>query len=182
MSESVVSTYFDGEPPRVLAHRGLALDAPENTLLAFAHAVAIGVTHIETDVHRSHDGVAVVAHEVRRAADVGDRLPALGRHGVHGAADIERFVLRRQAYEACRPGFEVANECGGRYAILRRRGEGDESAVGREPRGTDAAVEPAGVGSIREERDRGIEARRAVVDDIAAGRDVALELPLANDG
>ncbi len=63
MSESVVSTYFDGEPPRVLAHRGLALDAPENTLLAFAHAVAIGVTHIETDVHRSHDGVAVVAHD-----------------------------------------------------------------------------------------------------------------------
>jgi glycerophosphoryl diester phosphodiesterase len=47
----------------VLAHRGLALDAPENTLLAFAKAVAIGVTHIETDVHASRDGFAVISHD-----------------------------------------------------------------------------------------------------------------------
>lgn len=47
----------------MLAHRGLALDAPENTLLAFAKAVAIGVTHIETDVHASRDGFAVISHD-----------------------------------------------------------------------------------------------------------------------
>jgi glycerophosphoryl diester phosphodiesterase len=47
----------------VLAHRGLALDAPENTLLAFAKAVALGVTHIETDVHASRDGIAVISHD-----------------------------------------------------------------------------------------------------------------------
>ncbi len=55
--------FFNSPPPRVLAHRGLALDAPENTLLAFAKAVAEGVTHIETDVHESADGVAVVSHD-----------------------------------------------------------------------------------------------------------------------
>ncbi|MGX5695045.1 glycerophosphodiester phosphodiesterase family protein [Agromyces soli] len=63
MTDRVVSAYFDGRPPRVLAHRGFAVGAPENTMLAFARAVALGVTHIETDVHRSHDGTAVVAHD-----------------------------------------------------------------------------------------------------------------------
>jgi glycerophosphoryl diester phosphodiesterase len=47
----------------VLAHRGLALDAPENTLLAFAKAIALGVTHVETDVHVSADGVAMISHD-----------------------------------------------------------------------------------------------------------------------
>lgn len=55
--------YFEPSRPRVLAHRGLALDAPENTILAFAKAVAIGCHYIETDVHVSRDGVAVVAHD-----------------------------------------------------------------------------------------------------------------------
>ncbi|MDQ2661253.1 MAG: glycerophosphodiester phosphodiesterase [Actinomycetota bacterium] len=65
------STYFDPPRPRVLAHRGLALDAPENTLLAFANAAAVGAVHIETDVHVSRDGVAVVSHDptLRRVAD-----------------------------------------------------------------------------------------------------------------
>jgi glycerophosphoryl diester phosphodiesterase len=47
----------------VLAHRGLAIDAPENTLLAFLHAASIGVTHLETDVHGSADGVAMISHD-----------------------------------------------------------------------------------------------------------------------
>ena len=47
----------------MLAHRGLALDAPENTLLAFAKALAAGATHLETDVHASVDGVAILSHD-----------------------------------------------------------------------------------------------------------------------
>lgn len=66
----MVSTYFDPPGPRVLAHRGLAIDAPENTLLAFASAAAAGAAYIETDVHMTHDGVAVIAHDptLRRVA------------------------------------------------------------------------------------------------------------------
>ena len=54
----------------MLAHRGLAIDAPENTLLAFAKAIAVGVTHVETDVHVSADGVAMISHDpdLRRVA------------------------------------------------------------------------------------------------------------------
>lgn len=47
----------------MLAHRGLALEAPENTLLAFAKAIAVGVTHVETDVHGSADGVSMISHD-----------------------------------------------------------------------------------------------------------------------
>jgi len=63
----------------VLAHRGLALDAPENTLLAFAAAVGIGITHIETDVHASRDGVAVISHDPQldRVAGIAGRVDAL---------------------------------------------------------------------------------------------------------
>jgi glycerophosphoryl diester phosphodiesterase len=66
----VASTYLDPPTPRVLAHRGLALDAPENTMLAFTRAVGIGAAYLETDVHVSHDGVAVISHDpsLRRVA------------------------------------------------------------------------------------------------------------------
>jgi len=37
--------------------------APENTLLAFREALAVGATHLETDVHASRDGVAVISHD-----------------------------------------------------------------------------------------------------------------------
>ena len=47
----------------MLAHRGLALEAPENTLLSFAAAIGLGADFVETDVHASCDGVAVVSHD-----------------------------------------------------------------------------------------------------------------------
>ena len=56
-------TFLDGPRPRIIAHRGLALDAPENTLLAFLKALSAGATHLETDVHCSVDGVAVISHD-----------------------------------------------------------------------------------------------------------------------
>lgn len=57
------SGYFAGPLPRVLAHRGLAVDAPENTLAAFEAAVAAGAEYLETDVHATADGIAVAAHD-----------------------------------------------------------------------------------------------------------------------
>lgn len=55
--------FFAPPLPRVFAHRGLAVDAPENTLLAFAAALATGVPYLETDVHASADGVAIISHD-----------------------------------------------------------------------------------------------------------------------
>jgi glycerophosphoryl diester phosphodiesterase len=49
--------------PLVLAHRGGAREAPENTLAALRHAVASGADGVELDVRLSADGVPVVFHD-----------------------------------------------------------------------------------------------------------------------
>lgn len=49
--------------PWVIAHRGLAKRAPENTLAAFAAAMAAGATAIEFDLHMTRDGALVVMHD-----------------------------------------------------------------------------------------------------------------------
>ncbi|WP_104082694.1 glycerophosphodiester phosphodiesterase family protein [Cryobacterium sp. Y11] len=63
MTDSTPSVFLAGPYPRVFAHRGLAQGAPENTLLAFVKALASGATHLETDVHVSLDGIAVISHD-----------------------------------------------------------------------------------------------------------------------
>lgn len=45
------------------AHRGGSLLWPENSLLAFRNAVALGADYIEFDVHLSKDGEVVVIHD-----------------------------------------------------------------------------------------------------------------------
>lgn len=49
--------------PRVVAHRGHAAAAPENTLPALAAAARAGVAWIEFDVRTTADGVPVVIHD-----------------------------------------------------------------------------------------------------------------------
>jgi glycerophosphoryl diester phosphodiesterase len=54
-------------PVLAFAHRGGAyhpeIEGLENTLAAFAHAVALGYTHLETDVHVTRDGVLLAFHD-----------------------------------------------------------------------------------------------------------------------
>jgi glycerophosphoryl diester phosphodiesterase len=52
-----------GDRPLVIAHRGGAALAPENTMVAFAKAQSIGVDAIEYDVHMTKDGQLVVIHD-----------------------------------------------------------------------------------------------------------------------
>jgi glycerophosphoryl diester phosphodiesterase len=78
--------YLQVARPFVLAHRGLATRAPENSMPAFAAAVEVGVTHLETDVHATADGELVVFHD-----DALDQLTDL-RGPVSG---VSWAVLRR---------------------------------------------------------------------------------------
>ncbi|QKJ67910.1 glycerophosphodiester phosphodiesterase [Deefgea piscis] len=61
----------------LLAHRGCTWQQPENTLAAFASALALGFTGIETDVRWSLDGEAILYHD--RLSPRGQAVAALTR-------------------------------------------------------------------------------------------------------
>ncbi len=62
----------DTRLPEIIAHRGNALEFPENTLRALESAVALGVQHLEFDVQLTADHVPVVFHDADLAR-VGNR-------------------------------------------------------------------------------------------------------------
>jgi tubulin gamma len=48
--------------PQAIAHRGYKAKFPENTMGAFRGAVEVGAEGLETDIHLSKDGVAMLSH------------------------------------------------------------------------------------------------------------------------
>jgi glycerophosphoryl diester phosphodiesterase len=69
---------IDGTPVAI-AHRGGAKRRPENTLIAFRHALSLGVDAVECDVRLSRDGEPVVIHDetLDRTTDRTGRVAAL---------------------------------------------------------------------------------------------------------
>ncbi len=55
--------FFAGRHPRVIGHRGSAGTAPENTMISFELAAAVGVDVLEMDVHLTKDKRVVVCHD-----------------------------------------------------------------------------------------------------------------------
>lgn len=54
---------LSGQAPVVIGHRGAAAYLPENSLGGYELAAAQGADYVETDVHLSADGVAIVMHD-----------------------------------------------------------------------------------------------------------------------
>jgi glycerophosphoryl diester phosphodiesterase len=54
--------FFD-TPTKLLAHRGMPLQYPENTLISFKNAVEFGIDVIETDTHLTKDKQFIISHD-----------------------------------------------------------------------------------------------------------------------
>lgn len=63
MTDRIRQPFLDSPGAIAIAHRGGALEAEENTLPAFAHAQALGYSHVELDVHATRDGHVIIHHD-----------------------------------------------------------------------------------------------------------------------
>lgn len=82
---------------KVLAHRGASRVAPENTLEAFARAVALGADGVELDVHRTSDGGLVVHHD----PDAGELGLLAERSLVDVRAGLPHLPTLAEALDVC---------------------------------------------------------------------------------
>ena len=93
----VSRAYLDHPAPFAIAHRGGAGDLPENTIEAFAGAVALGYRHIETDAHVSSDGEVFAFHDdvLDHLTDRRGRLSAVSAATIAGADAAYHFAPER---------------------------------------------------------------------------------------
>ena len=126
LSPSLVQSQEKKWMPLNLAHRGLSFLAPENTLIAFKMAAAVGADGTECDVYLSKDGIPVLSHDrnVKRTmgvdADITSktfeeirRLDAGVWKGKHFAGEVpptlEEYLLVLKD-SPCRPIVEIKQE------------------------------------------------------------------------
>ncbi len=62
------------DPTEIIAHRGGAAVAPENTMAAFGRAITDGADWLELDVQENADGAVIVAHDRDFMRSAGARL------------------------------------------------------------------------------------------------------------
>lgn len=74
------------KPPKIMAHRGFSGEYPENTLLAFKQAIALGVDMIELDVHLTKDHQIVISHDsnLKRCAGIDFNIADLEYRKIRG--------------------------------------------------------------------------------------------------
>ena len=131
--------YLDWPGPLAFAHRGGASDNPENTLPAFRHAVELGYTYLETDVHSTSDGVLVAFHDNDLSRTCGregriDELPwsEVEQARVDGREPIPLFEDLMEEFPNARVNIDCKADSGvdGLVASLKRLNCLDRVCVG----------------------------------------------------
>lgn len=92
------------DSPILFAHRGASAHARENTLEAFALALRLGATGLESDVWVTADGVAVLDHD----GVIGSRLRRRPIGQVRREELPEHIPTLRELFEACGDGFHLS--------------------------------------------------------------------------
>jgi glycerophosphoryl diester phosphodiesterase len=108
-------------PVEIVAHRGGAATAPENTMGAFRAAAAAGVLSWELDVQRSRDGELVVIHD----DDLDRTTNGHGPVGSHSYVELAHLDAgswfgpewRRERIPTLRDVIALAQDVGGRILI-----------------------------------------------------------------
>ncbi|MGX8905528.1 glycerophosphodiester phosphodiesterase [Streptomyces netropsis] len=77
-----------------IAHRGVPVEAPENTLASIDRAAGLGIEWVENDVQRTKDGVLIIMHDtsLARTTDVEQRYP---RRAPWKVADFTLAEIRK---------------------------------------------------------------------------------------
>jgi glycerophosphoryl diester phosphodiesterase len=129
-----------GRPGLVCAHRGASLALKDNSMAAFAAAIAAGSDVIETDVRMGHHGKLVLAHDTWDLDDPDvvelDALLELARGRVGLDLEIVDFGLERAVLDAV-DGFDqwliVTSEFPDVLKEVRRLSVGIETGLVAEP-------------------------------------------------
>jgi glycerophosphoryl diester phosphodiesterase len=91
----------------ILAHRGGSALAPENTLAAFAKAIALGADGAELDVHLTRDARVVVHHDYALSPDLCRDANGLWLRGpTPRLRELTERELRRYDVGVARPGSD----------------------------------------------------------------------------
>ena len=127
---------FLDAPPLAFAHRGGAAAGDENTAEAFGRAIALGYRYVETDVHATADGVAVVLHDpdlerVSGTAGLVERLrwADLAAVRVGGAGAVPRLDDVLAGWPQTRFNIDVKADAAAGPAIAAVRKAGAEDRV-----------------------------------------------------
>ncbi|PYM75673.1 MAG: glycerophosphodiester phosphodiesterase, partial [Candidatus Rokuibacteriota bacterium] len=151
---------------RIAAHRGGSALWPENSLLAFQSAIALGSDLLELDVHQSRDGVVAVIHDATLerttdgtgavAAMTAADLRRLRLRAPDGAATSERVPMLDEVLAAAAPSsvgllIEVKEPAPAvRYDGLEERVLAAIAAAGLQARATIMAFDPRVIVRVRE--------------------------------
>jgi glycerophosphoryl diester phosphodiesterase len=118
------------ERPIGFAHRGARADAPENTLEAFALALRLGATGLESDVWLTADGVAVLDHDGLVRTGLGRRRPIASIPRAELPSHIPALA---DLYQQCGTAFElsldVKHDPAGPVAVAVARDAGAEGRL-----------------------------------------------------
>jgi len=101
---------------RVIAHRGVSAECPENSMAAFSRAIEIGCAAIELDVRLSADGVPMVIHDAALSRSHG--RPELVSD--HSSLDLSRWGVPtlEAVIDLCKGRLELCIELKGEDLCL----------------------------------------------------------------